>query len=387
MLLGSRIEPRPTSSAHNFWLNMIPAIAKDVDQLVIASIGGGASRGVIDGVKFVNMTPFPLQLAYSNRTTGNVRLESNYVFKTMLLGNAFPMIAKLVRRHQIDLVHVIDNYGPIQVGFSLVKAAKTIFQLNYNPRYPLYDELIKLSLKPFDAVITGSFALARRLRELGVSARCEPIPWAISPNLLANPTANTLELRKRFRLDPKLPVVMWTGFIPLVGTREFLFSMRVAKRVTAEFRNVQFIFAFKSEHFDSEYKSFEEQRIRVISLNSRTDFLKLAHVSTLLLCPCLNDRAIVGPPLTWLESMAHGVPVISTQVEGIDEVILNDVNGIVLRETENAHATILKLLHDPRKIERLSFAARETVRKKFELPSALKAYLRIWSFILDGAAS
>jgi len=271
---------------------------------------------VSDGVSFVKMTPFPLQLAYSNRATGNVKLESNYVFKTMLFGNAFRMIAKLLRRHQIDLVQVIDNYGPGQIVLSLLKVAKTTYQLNYNPRYPLYDEFIKLSLKPFDAIITGSYTLAERLRELGVHAKCEAVPWAIAPNLVDNVTTNTTEARKHFGLDPKLPVVMWTGFIPMVGRREFLFSMTVAKRVTAEFENVQFIFAFKSEHFDITYKSFEEERIRVMALNSRTDFLRLVRASTLLLCPCLNDRAIVGPPLTWLECMVHGVPVISTEVGG-----------------------------------------------------------------------
>lgn len=380
MLLGLRLELRPTSSAHNFWLGMIPEIEKHVEKLLIVSIGGRPPEND-SPMPLERLLPFPLQLIYAGNPRGNAKLESSYLLKTILFSGVYPKILELVKKHQIDLIHLIDNYGPIQIAAAQFTAAKSTYQLNYNPRSPLYDEFLRLSLKSFDLVIAGSTALARKLRALQVAPRVEPIPWAVSLESLEKQTVDYAKVRAGLGLVQGAPVVLWTGFLPHIGKREFLFSLRVAKELVKELPKAQFVFAFKSEHFDERYRSFEEDRIRIISLRSRTEFLQLAGASNLLFSPCLNHRGVLGPPLTWLESMAIGLPIVTTNLPGADELIINGTNGIIIPSPDLAQQALSELLRNPEDIEGLAIEAKETVRRKFTIKNAAPKYLRAWSSI------
>lgn len=326
--------------------------------------------------------PFPLQLIYAGNSNGNVKLETSYVLKTLFFGESYPHVTKLVRKHRIDLIHLMDNYGPSQVALSRISVPKTIFQLNYNPRYPFYSELLKASLRPFDRVVTGSAALARMLRESKAAPRTEAIPWAVALSSVGYQSADYSGAKAHLGLKGKSIVVLWTGFLPLVGKRELLFSLRVAKQLVHRLPNIKFVFAFKSEHFVREYKGLEHERIRIASLRSKTGLLQLASTCDVLFSPCLNDAAVFGPPLTWLECMAQGLPIVTTSLPGIDEVVSNDANGIILPQPGQAQDALYQLVIDPERIARLSIGARKNIGKRFEINSTADAYERMWLSVL-----
>lgn len=330
----------------------------------------------------VRVLPFPLQLIYAGNSRGNVKLETSYLLKTVFFSNIYPQILKLVRKYQIDLIHVVDNYGPVQIAAAGFTPAKSTYQLNYNPRGPLYDEFLRLSLRSFDLVVAGSTALAKKLITLDVAARIEPIPWAVSPESLGKQTLDCAKVRTGLGLMQEAPVVLWTGFLPLIGKREFFFSLRIAKELVLELPKAQFIFAFKSEHFNKRYQSFEEDRIKIISLRSRTEFLQIAGASSLLFSPCLNQRGVLGPPLTWLESMAIGVPVVTTNLPGSDELIINGTNGIIIPSPDLAQQALSELLRKPKDIEGLAVEAKKTISRKFTIKNVATKYLRVWSSII-----
>ncbi len=370
MLLGSRFGWQPTSSAHNFWSSMIPVIDKKGVQFIILSIGGKCEQA--DG-------PVPVVRVYPGISNGNVKLETNYILKTLLLGKSYPHVIKLVRKHRVDLIHLIDNYGPGQVVLSQIRVPKTIFQLNYNPRYPFYSEFLKASLRPFDRVVTGSAALARMLRESRIATRTKAIPWAVALDSVGHQRSGA---KAHFGMKGKSIVVLWTGFLPLIGEREFLFSMRVARQLVHRLPDVTFVFAFKSEHFDGEYRRLENDRIKIVPLRSKTGFLQLASACDVLFSPCLNHRAIFGPPLTWLECMAQGLPIVTTSLPGVEEVICHNTNGIILPQPGQVQDALYQLVSDPERIARLSIGAKKAIGKRFEINGTADAYKRMWLSVL-----
>jgi hypothetical protein len=388
MLLGSRIELKPSSSAHKFWLGMIPAIGDSVKQFVIASIGGKTSQNEY-ALPEARAFPFPLRLIYAGNPEGNVTLETNFFLKTALFGGVFPLVAELVKKCRIDLIHLVDNYGPIQALLSRVRAAKTSFQLNYNPKSLLYNEFLRASLGSMDGVVTGLVALARKLGELRVTPRIVTIPWAVSVDSQGSETGDNVDpAALGLKVPPERTLVTWTGFLgEFISKQELLFSIRIAKQVLRELRDVSFAFTLKNEHFDREYKSFEEDRIKILSLRSRTEFLKLARLSSLLFSACLNERIIIGPPLTWLECMAIGVPIVTTKLQGVDELILDGSNGIIVPSPEQAHEHLSQLLRDGRKMKRLATNAKETVKTRFEMKNVAAEYVRGWSSIVNSRRS
>ncbi len=70
-----------------------------------------------------------------------------------------------------------------------------------------------------------------------------------------------------------------------------------------------------------------------------------------------------GLPTVILESMACGVPVISTDIPGVTELISNRITGWLVKPKDAAELSteILRVLHSPSEMENVRLAATETV--------------------------
>ncbi|WP_187271615.1 glycosyltransferase family 4 protein [Massilia arenae] len=74
-----------------------------------------------------------------------------------------------------------------------------------------------------------------------------------------------------------------------------------------------------------------------------------------------------GLPMSLLEAMAHGVPVVATAVGGIPEAVRDGVEGVLIAPGDTAALAdaVLGLLADPDARTRLGAAGRERVRTEF----------------------
>jgi glycosyltransferase involved in cell wall biosynthesis len=372
MLLGSRLhhlqKGQPTTDRVNFWLDMVPVIEQRIEKVIIASIGGLPVRNPWGGR---TMRTWDVKLR-------NSTIEGNYLIKTLLFARAGEWIRKSVREDEIDVIHLIDNFGPVQITLSRIHVPKTTFQLHYDPRYPFYDQSLRMSLRPFDAVFAGSQRLARRLQGLRIGSRVVTNPWGVSSESLKKGLIGQSHTRCQFGLENS-KIVLWTGFISTVaGRKEFHFSLRIAKNLVKELPDVSVVFAFKRGLLTDELKRFQENKIKFVELRSRTEFLSLASVSTLLLSPCLNSSSIIGPVLSWLECMALGIPVVTTKVSGVEEFIVDKYNGVIISDANHAAQALPSLLRSTSELERLASGAIETIRKRFDLSKVAVDYVNAW---------
>lgn len=74
-----------------------------------------------------------------------------------------------------------------------------------------------------------------------------------------------------------------------------------------------------------------------------------------------------GLPLSLLEAMAAGCPVIATTVGGIPDVVVDGENGLLVppRDPEALRRAILRVLTDPALADHLGARARETIAARF----------------------
>jgi len=74
-----------------------------------------------------------------------------------------------------------------------------------------------------------------------------------------------------------------------------------------------------------------------------------------------------GLPMSLLEAMAHGVPVVATAVGGIPEAVRDGLEGVLVapRDAAALASAVLGLLADPDARMRMGAAARERVRSEF----------------------
>jgi len=86
-----------------------------------------------------------------------------------------------------------------------------------------------------------------------------------------------------------------------------------------------------------------------------------------------------GLPVALLEAMSAGLPVIATKVEGVDEVIVNGEQGLLV-PVENVDAlvrAILQLLRDPDIRVRMGFASKQRIAELFSIDRMGEKYLAL----------
>ena len=99
----------------------------------------------------------------------------------------------------------------------------------------------------------------------------------------------------------------------------------------------------------------------------------------------LYDRAAVvvlpsyreGLPLCVIEAMAHGRPVVASNVGGIPELVEDGVTGLLVEpgDVDGLRATIERLLQDPALRRRMGLAGRERIVERCSLESVTAATL------------
>ncbi len=91
-----------------------------------------------------------------------------------------------------------------------------------------------------------------------------------------------------------------------------------------------------------------------------------------------------GIPLTLLEAMACGLPCVATSVGGIPEVLIDNVNGYVVKpgDREGLNRVISHVLKNKEGVEKLSENARRTIEQRFSSSRMVEGYLGLYESLI-----
>jgi glycosyltransferase involved in cell wall biosynthesis len=95
-----------------------------------------------------------------------------------------------------------------------------------------------------------------------------------------------------------------------------------------------------------------------------------------------------GTPLSMLEYMEAGLPIVSTRVGGVPDVVVDGVNGLLVeRRDPDALATALEgLLRDPARAREMGRLGRERHRTEFDVSVTVRRMERLYEELSAAAA-
>lgn len=393
LMIGLGYLPYIAVGDKNFWFRLIPLLAGERCKVIVASINDHKEKILHQqttkaSIPIYNICrPFHRNPSRFYGKEGSLRyyrhkhrpLQDIIEIYLTVLAN-LSLLRKLVNSHNIEVIHFIDNLGP---AMRLIKGIFpnlyfTLSTATYNPRGKLYDRYLKYSFAKLDKIIPYSEAYREKLIELGFpKEKTRVIKWSVHlPKKQLNLTQKA-EFKRRIGIEPSSKLFLWSGFITSIQIADFWIALRIAQRITKLYDSCHFIFAFKPPAFRQEYTAHKSDRINIIT--KVQNFPELLEVADIFFSPVGNLNSIISPPLTWIEAMSYGTPIMTNHIKGVDEIVIDKQTGFVAETIDDLKSTIMRAVNDDN-LSRISENARRWITQNYNIEAAAEEYLALWGW-------
>jgi glycosyltransferase involved in cell wall biosynthesis len=325
---------------------------------------------------------------------------SNAGSRVFLLGKhrrgdvtAVTKLANLIRREKADLVHMHNAPGMFWGTLAHIVSATgvPIVRTEHNPYLPeampaLYRWLYPRFTKRASRIICVS-ELVRR-------SYAEAFP-ALAEMFLEIPNGIRLqdyeklppraECRARFKLLPGAKLIGTVGRMVPVKNHKLL--IEALARVRQEVGDVHLAIIGEGEMRESLAAYAADMGVsEYVSLVKETPKIDYFYGAIDIFCLSSDSE---GMPLTLLEALASGVPVVSTEVGGMPEVIESGKTGYLVPKgsAEFLAKRIVELLQDPSKAQQLALAGRAMVHERFPAEKMIRATETVYEQALGRRAA
>lgn len=279
--------------------------------------------------------------------------------------SAWRRLVELLRRERIDIVHShkfgANAWGVVlgrSTGVPVIVAHQHAGSYERQPLRPLVDRQVA---RWADAFLTVSRDSRRRMTDVeGI----DPEKVRVVPNGIALPPATSgRDFRAELGIGARTPLV---GTVSILRTEKALdVLVRSAALLTPEFPKLCVVIAGRGPE-EARLKALAselgvEKTVRL--LGPRTDVPEI--IGALDVAVCCSDYE--GSPLSVLEYMAAGKPVVATRVGGLPDMIEDGVHGMLVprRDPAAIAEAVARLLHDASLRRQIGEAARKRQRREF----------------------
>ncbi|MEJ2356275.1 MAG: glycosyltransferase [candidate division WOR-3 bacterium] len=183
---------------------------------------------------------------------------------------------------------------------------------------------------------------------------------------------NIEDFKLKRKKDNLIRIVTVANFKP---QKNPLMWAKTAIEVTSEFDNVKFFYIGDGPlRKQVEYLLGENKSIKIMGW--RRDIFKLLSEMDVFFLPSRWE----GLPISVLEAMACGLPVIASAVDGTKEVIIDSVTGYLVGpdDLRDYIEKLRKLIRDEKKRKIMGERGRERVKKHFSYHKMLKKVFYIY---------
>jgi len=279
-----------------------------------------------------------------------------------------------------SIAHVathVDGPKLLKVCAAITGTVGVLWAVTFGRRPPpRLQASIKRTLERANLVIALSDEWSVRLKRIAPGANIRVLPNPV----VVDDFSPTLENR------PEVPSAGGTVlFLGAFGKRKGVYDLLDAIPAVAAARR-EVLFEMGGDQEVAEVRGLVDEKgiernVRMLGWVSGDDKLAAFTRAHIYVLPSYHE----GLPIGVLEAMAAGLPVVTTPVGGIPEVVRDGVNGIIISpgDVRALSAAVLRLLEDAELRKRMSEANVELVRSRHDAPlvaaTLCEWYNEIWS--------
>lgn len=392
LLFGCDFYPDKRHHETNYWHDIAKYFARHFERVVVLSVNNRpiTEEKLLSNVYLYNIRPY----YFCRRTTvtdpeysGNLfnKLPMSVIYKTISLINYLPMFSDLIKQHSIGIVHYFRVFGMLN-SVLIRRFPNVLFSITVPthidrgfPMHYIYHIIKYGTMKKMGKIIATSEATKKRLNKLKIfkADQLVTIPWSIEICQAKYDDSELAEIKRTYSIDNIVKVVLWSG--PLQDTRQkdFIYALDTAKGVTKKSDRYKFIFAFKPDKLKKRYHEMilNEKNISIIE-TSKSEFNRLISIADLFLSPIDNTKRTVAPPLTWIEMMQNGIPLITTQVDGVEELVIDGINGYIVENKMKAIEMFMDISEE--NLSSIKRNAMRITRQKYDIADIAEKYVKMW---------
>ncbi|RLE79812.1 MAG: hypothetical protein DRJ51_07050 [Thermoprotei archaeon] len=283
-------------------------------------------------------------------------------------------LKKIVEKIEPDIVHAHHAFTPIPLlvlKAAIVKGVPTVLT-NHSAYFYEYDSILKtlgliafpfkMIVRKVNKIIAVSRVAAKFIRTFAPKASIEVIPNGVDTSIFK--PEGSRKFRERFSADPML---LYVGrLVPRKGVHLLVDAMTI---ISKEVPEVKLVIAGSGPLYGMLIERAKIQGvskfITFLGSVNRRDLPDLYRSSDMLIMPSIYGESF---GMVALEGMASGVPVIASSTGGLKEIIIDGINGLLLRRVcaESIAEKVLELYYEPALKQRLIERGLQTVRTKYD---------------------
>ena len=253
--------------------------------------------------------------------------------------------------------------------------------LRYSFEYLKFYEksLISYTLRMCPAIITNFIPLNFKIRAIS-KMKTIVVPTKYLKNKLNLPNAKLIRLginTNKFKpiktpKNKKLNLAYFGHNTPLKGFTDVVKAFKILNNKDLNLNLHLTQYSEKTENYAKKHN----KRIKV--LGPSKDIVKDYNKADIIILPFRSDVSSIGIPLTLIETMSCGKPIITTNLPHIKEIARNTVIYVNTYSPKQIAQAVNKLTSNPKLQKRIGKAARSRVKKLYNEKQMNENYLKLY---------
>lgn len=299
---------------------------------------------------------------------------------------SFFALLRMIRRFKPDVIHTHTAKAGVLgriAGLLAYPRAKRIHTFHGHLLHgyfsPLKTKLVILIEKFLAAISTALLAIGNQVKnDLLAAGVGKPKQYSvIFPGLEELNIQSKASARNELGLEADKTYVVFVGRLTQIKRPDRL--IEIARHLKGNHPQVELLIAGAGEKFGELQEVANRESLPMVFLGWRNDIGRILSASDIAILCSDNE----GIPLTLIQASQAGLPIISTNVGSVHDIVIDGETGLLTEtNTQSLIQAVDELLSNPSKIAQFGLAGKARAESYFSLKGMIQAHEELYSQVI-----